>query len=78
MKGHLVIPGSVSDLIAFLPDNATSSTTSTTYWMVRHHLLDGDVKKGHYSSQTMWKEYWLDLYQFPPAPLDGLATHAKP
>jgi hypothetical protein len=26
----------------------------------------------------MWKECWLDLYQFPPAPLDGLATHAKP
>jgi hypothetical protein len=26
----------------------------------------------------MWKEYWLDLYQFLPAPLDGLATHAKP
>ena len=20
----------------------------------------------------MWKEYWLDLYQFPPAPLDGI------
>ena len=32
--------------------------------------------------QTMWKEYWLDLYQFHHRhhlmTLDGEATHANP